>query len=108
MKNFRQHISILLLAAVSLFVSPHDFLHELLEHHETSDELCVEGCGPHIGKEHHHCDCPQLSAPPFYHAPEKFTFSSSEKEETLTVHATSVYHFTFSRCIFLRGPPAIS
>lgn len=106
MKFLQQHISILLLAAVSLLVAPHDLLHELLEHHETQDEICADGCGPHIGNVHHHCDCPQLSSPPLYHALSKLIFPSSEVAGILIAHATSEYHFAFTPCIFLRGPPS--
>jgi hypothetical protein len=106
MKNFRRHISLILLAAFSLFLAPKELLHEFANHHDTEDKVCTDACTHHLSKPHQHCEILQLVTPPFHQALSNFSFASSELLCFLSVESTSGYHFSGSPFLFFRGPPA--
>ena len=107
MKNFRKHISIILLAAISLFLAPKSLLHEFLNHQDTEDFVCTETCGHHLSNEHQHCDVLQLSTPPFYNHLNNISFSSTELLCVISFESKSSYHFSSSPFLFFRGPPSV-
>ncbi|MBK5286455.1 MAG: hypothetical protein JJE25_13735 [Bacteroidia bacterium] len=108
MKNFRKHISVVLLAAFSFLVAPNELLHEFLSHHDTEDVTCTDVCEHHISIQHQHCDVLQLTTPPFNHTLNNFSFSSGGLLCALSFESTSSYHFSSSPFLFFRGPPAVS
>src|SRR5689334_23803153 len=106
MKSFRRLISLFLLAAISFYVAPQDLLHELAAHEHTQDVICTDYCAHHVSKEHHHCDCLQLSVPPLYHSLQNFSFVLPAQRNLTPQSATGDYHFSLSPFLFFRGPPS--
>src|SRR5689334_731899 len=106
--KFRTCISFLLLAALSLFITPKELLHELSKHDDTVDVVCHNECSTHVETEHQHCDVLQLSSPPLYNSVTDFSFSSDKLSCLQSFESTSSYHFSCSPFLFFRGPPAIS
>ncbi len=107
MKSFRIHISVILLASLSLFLAPKELLHEFLNHHDTEDKVCTDACAQHFSKPHQHCEVLQLVTPPFHQAVNNFSFASSELFCVISVESKSSYHFSSSPFLFFRGPPAL-
>ena len=60
LKKFQRHISIFLLAALSLFITPKELLHEFSSHLDTTDKEHSAACAGHISTHHQHCDVLQL------------------------------------------------
>ena len=108
MKNFRIPVSIILLAALSLFFAQKDLLHELLRHHDTEDFTCTDFCDHHFSSVHQHCDVLQLAAPPFHPQLNNFSFSSFDLLCVISFESKSSYHFSSSPFLFFRGPPALA
>src|SRR5437773_8693161 len=106
MTIIRRHISILLLAAISLFVAPKELLHGFLNHHDTEDTICNDVCAHHFSKHHLHCEILQLTTPPFHQTVNNFSFSFAELFCVLSVESKSSYHFSSSPFLFFRGPPS--
>ena len=107
MKNFRSHISLILLAAFSLLLAPKELLHGFLSHHDTDDKICADVCAHHIGSQHLHCEVLQLTTPPFHQLLNNFSFSQVELLSVISFESKSSYHFSSSPFLFFRGPPAL-
>jgi hypothetical protein len=108
LKKFRATISFLLLAALSVFITPKELLHEFSKHDDTVDAVCHNACATHVETEHQHCDVLQLSSPPLYLSVNSFSFSPDKLACISSFESTSSYHFSCSPFLFFRGPPAIS
>jgi hypothetical protein len=97
-----------LLAALSLFITPKELLHEFTKHADSVDVICHNECSQHVETEHQHCDVLQLSSPPLHLSVNTFSFSHDELLSVQSFENTGSYHFSSSAFLFFRGPPAIS
>jgi hypothetical protein len=100
-------IAAFLLAAVSLFVSPKELIHEFFHHEESMDITHADDCSGHLSAEHQHCDVLQLTTPPLFHHVINYSFSTPVLLFNLQVHIASSFHFVSSPFLFFRGPPSL-
>jgi hypothetical protein len=107
LKKLRIHLSFLLLAALSLFITPKELLHAHSGHEDTTDVACHDACATHFENEHEHCDVLQLSSPPLYFSVSDFSFSFDKLVCNQPVENTGSYHSSVSAFLFFRGPPAL-
>jgi hypothetical protein len=108
LKKLRIALSFLLLATLSVFITPKELLHGFSKHDDTVDVLCNNECATHVEKEHEHCDVLQLYAPPLYLSVTDFSFSPDKLACLQSFESTSDYHFSCSPFLFFRGPPVVS
>jgi len=104
--TFQKLIALFLLAVISFFITPKEFIHEL-HHEDTTDAVCMDACKDHIGNAHEHCDVLQLTTPPLYHAETVFSFHFISLAFSFLVKNTATYVAEPAFSFHLRGPPSI-
>src|SRR5689334_15470413 len=107
MQPLRRFFSIVLLAVISFYSVPKEFLHELTSHHDTQDVICTDYCEHHFTVEHKHCDVLQLTTPPFHQPINNLSFVSDKLLCVVSIESTSNYHSSHSPFLFFRGPPSL-
>ena len=104
--TFQKIIALFLLAVISFFITPKEFIHEL-HHKDTTDDICKDACKDHIGNVHEHCDVLQLNSPPLYHCETVFSFHFISLSFSFLVENTEAYVAQSAFSFYLRGPPTI-
>jgi hypothetical protein len=94
----------LLIASAQLFFSK-EVLHEIVCHEETRDFYCGNEEDYAVSPEHHHCECLQLSLPPFCHEFQKSICYSIPPATAMLQDYSSRHVPQDDTCIFFRGPP---
>ena len=108
LKKFRKHIASFLLLALALFITPHELLHELVDHTDDCDIQANQSEGNTISALHQHCDVLQLASPPLHFSIHNFSFSFAQLSTILNIPSIENYHFSSSAILFLRGPPDLT
>ena len=75
MRKFKKHIASFLLLAMALFITPHELLHELVDHSDNCDVHPSLTYGETISSLHQHCDILQLASPPLHQTIHNYSFS---------------------------------
>jgi len=106
--SLRKIISLFMLTALSLFISPKELIHEFLNHHDTADFTCTDSCKDHVSDLHQHCDVLQLSSPPLYHHVGIFLIKFISLPFYYNEKNTTSYYSPFAFSFYLRGPPSLT
>lgn len=105
MQLFKKHIATFLLLALAIFITPHEFLHELVDHTDDCDIHACQTDGDVLSILHQHCDVLQLASPPLHCSLHNFSFSLSQQSTINYFSEIENYYFSDSAILFLRGPP---
>lgn len=105
MQNFKKYIATFLLLALAIFITPHELLHELVDHTDDCDIHACQSDGDVLSIIHQHCDVLQLASPPLHYSLHNFSFSITQLSTILYFSGIENYYFSTSAILFLRGPP---
>ena len=105
MQNFKKYIATFLLLALAIFITPHELLHELVDHMDDCDIHVSHTEGDALSILHQHCDVLQLASPPLHFSLHNFSFAISQQSTINYFSEIENYYFSNSAILFLRGPP---
>ena len=107
MKAFKHFLGILLLVLFTGYILPREWMHDLLHHEDTHDDVSLVGGDVRLDHPHQHCDVLKLQGAPFVLCYEKPKVIEASFCFVYRLPVFSIKGQDVIDTADLRGPPAV-